>query len=264
MTIIEIKTQAQLDKAISADATDVRFVKKGEFNITCKNWLRVHVEAALQYEVKLVAGGSSHVEAWESSHVEAWESSHVEAWGSSHVVARESSHVVASGYVSISIFGKNIVKMTAKCHAFIHNAAAEITGGKTTKAILKTPADWCEYYGVPVIKGVATVYKSVKGDYSNPYNGTVKYIPGTMPEAKDWDGGKAECGGGLHFSPCISMALEFHKGDDAKYLACQIKLSEMAVHFDGSYPNKCKAKRVIAPLIEVDRNGNPIVKKDAA
>ena len=271
---IEIKTQHELESQIAKGESDFRFVAGGTFEININTrWIKVAVAAELKYDVSVEARESSRVEAWGSSRVEARESSRVEAWGSSRVVARESSSVVAresssveawgssrveaKGFVSLTAFGGTL-KLGATCHVFVRSKKAKIKGGIKTQAILKTPKDWCEYYGVEVKNGVAILYKSVLSDFYNPYNRTVKYEPGTKPEATDWDGGKRECGGGLHFSPCVSMAREFHYSDNAKYVACPVALKDMSVHFDGSMPQKCKAKRVCKPLWEVNKDGEKI------
>ena len=263
---IEIKTQSDLDKYIEKGESDFRFVAAGCFDIKVNTrWIKAAVASEFESLILIRARGSSYVEAWESSHVEAWGSSHVvargsshvEAWESSHVVARGSSHVEAKGFVSLDAFGGTL-NLSATCHVFVHNKKSKIMGGIKTLAILTTPQDWCDYYGVEVKNGIAVLYKSVHSDFFNPQNRTIQYTPGTKPEAPDWDDGKKECGGGLHFSPCVAMAREFHKAPDAKYVACPVALKDMSVHFDGSMPQKCKAKRVCKPLWEVNVDGEKI------
>jgi hypothetical protein len=130
--------------------------------------------------------------------------------------------------------------------------------------ILKTPeirtaADWCDYYGVTVKRGVATLFKAVDDDYStnNARRKNISYAPGEKPAAPDWDGGVAECGGGLHFSPHPMLALEFNQ-DATRFVACPVKVAEIVVHPDALYPNKVKAPRVCAAIYEVDRDGEPL------
>ena len=270
---IEIKTQAELDQQIEKGESDFRFVVAGSFQIKIGLWIKVSVSAELSHLISIEAWESSRVEARESSSVVARESSRVVAresssvvaresssvvaWGSSSVVARESSSVVAQGFVSLVAFGGTL-KLSAKCHAFIRSTKAKVTGGIKTNAIIKTPREWCDFYGVEVKNGFALLYKSVFPDFFNAQNRTVQYLPGSMPEANDWDGGKQECGCGLHFSPCVSMALEFHNEPNAKYVGCWVALKDMAVHPDGSMPQKCKARRVAKPIFEVDRDGKPV------
>ncbi len=137
---------------------------------------------------------------------------------------------------------------------------------------LETGADWCEFYGVEIRKGgglnrklagqdVAILFKALGKDFVSS-RGTA-YEPGSTPEAPDWDGGKEECGGGLHFSPHPKMAEEFNR-DPAHFVACPVAVSEIAVHPDGSMPQKVKAPRVCAPCWEVDVDGERLEEKAAA
>jgi len=278
MTTLKIKTQAQLDKAISDGVEDVEFIAKGTFEINCR-FIRVSVNAELKWDVSLIAWGSSSVVARESSRVEAWESSRVEAWGSSSVVARESSSVVAwgsssvvawgsssvvawgsssvvaKGFVSLSLWGKAKAGLSLSCHAFIHSKEVSATGGKQTKVIIDTPKKWCEYYGVEVKGSIAILYKGVNAEYRSNRVASFQYLPGTIPVAPDWDGGKQECGGGLHFSPHPHMVKEFLT-NPKHYLACPVALKDIAIHMDGSYPQKCKARGLCEPCWEVDQDGN--------
>jgi len=186
----------------------------------------------------VVAWGSSHVVAWESSHVEAWGRSHVEAWGRSHVEAWGRSHVEASKYNSVTIFGKSV---EARGGVQIH--IPEILTAK----------EWCDYYGVNIKKGIAVLFKATDENFETQKG--VKYLPKTIPEAPDWDGGKKECGGGLHFSPHPQMALEF-RSDAKRFVACPVQVKDIVVHKNAVHPQKIKAKKCCAPVWEVDRYGN--------
>src|SRR3990167_4215754 len=219
-----------------------------------------------------VARGSSHVDAWDSSHVEAWGSSHVVARESSHVEARESSHVVAGGSlhveawesshveawenVFIRLFSALKIEASASVVIMLHGKAKTITGGKKIKATKPATAiAWCKFHGVTVNAGVALLYKAVDADYKSPHG--MSYAPKTRPKAEDWDDGKAECGGGLHFSPTPGHALSFHNAA-RRFIACGVKVSEIVVHPDGSYPEKIKAPRVSGACYEVDRYGKKV------
>jgi hypothetical protein len=215
-----------------------------------------------------------HVEAWGSSrpHVEARESSqphvvargssqpHVVAWGSSqpHVVAWGSSQAEfnASGYVQASLFGLVVGTVSAGVSVLIRGTKAKIEGGKQTKYQIRTAEAWCDYYGIPVVDGVATLYKALHEDFRSPHD--FSYRPGTSPEADDWDGGQEECGGGLHFSPSPIAAAEF-LADARRFVACPVALADMRPPADDDdYPQKVKARRVCGPIIEVDRYGRPV------
>ena len=145
-------------------------------------------------EERVVARESSqpHVEAWGSSqlHVVARESSQP------HVVARESSqpHVEARGCVQLSVWGKVIAKVTTKVSVLVHGNIAQIKGGKQTRFSLKTSKEWCDYYGIEVKKGIATLFKAVDDDYStlNARRRGIFYTPGSKPIAPHLDVGKTE------------------------------------------------------------------------
>src|SRR3990167_1371056 len=154
------------------------------------------------------------------------------------------------------LWGDVTAKLSATCSAVIHGDTAKITGGHQVKVPRQSVEDWCDYYGVTITKGVVVLYKAVRSDFSASRGG-VSYQPGTTPAAPDWDGGKEECGGGLHFSPSPGMALEFF-GEAKRFVACPIKLSEIVVHWNGDYPQKVKAAGCCGPVYEVTRHGDRI------
>ncbi len=177
----------------------------------------------------------------ESAHVVARESAHVEAWGSAHVVAWGSAHVVASQYVAVQQ----------------HSDAAVVLGGVVIRVRRPTsPVEWVAFYGAQASDGTAVLYKAVRDDYRSQHG--VLYEPGKTAEAPDWDGGKQECGGGLHFSPHPAMALEFDS-EATRFVACPVALEDMRPPREhDEYPAKIKARRVCGPIVEVDRYGKPL------
>ena len=211
---------------------------------------------------RVVARGSSRVEARESSRVVARENSSVVARGSSSVVARGSSRVEARGFVSLTAFGGTL-KLSAKCHVFLCSKKAKVRGGQKTEAYIETAQDWCDFYGIEVKRGIATVYKAVRNDYASARDASFFYHPGSKPKAPEFDP-ITECGKGLHFSPHPRMAKEFYSADDMKFIACPVKLSEIVIHPEGSCPEKCKAPRVYGACYEVDEDGNKIKVKEAS
>jgi hypothetical protein len=167
-------------------------------------------------------------------------SSHVEARGSSHVEARGSSHVEATKYVAVHRHKRS---------------NATISGGVIIEVPKpKTATEWCDYYGVPVERETVTLYKALNANLEAPYNG-FRYELGTKPQAPDWDGGKAECGGGLHFSPAPALALQWYSERDVRFVACPVRLKDIVVHENPQYPSKVKAPGVYGPVYEVDRHG---------
>jgi hypothetical protein len=173
-------------------------------------------------------------------------------------VAWESSqpHVVASGYVQLSLFGLVIAKVSAKVAVLICGTKPQVEGGQQTRYEIKTAQDWCEFYGVPVEDGVATLYKAVDNDFLSGKQ--FLYKPGTSPAAPDWDGGADECGGGLHFCASPGAALGYF--DTAtRFVACKVAIADMrAPQEDDLYQNKIKASRICGPIVEVDRYGKPV------
>lgn len=91
---------------------------------------------------------------------------------------------------------------------------------------------------------------------------TMKLPPAeqTTVEAPDWDGGHAECGGGLHFSPHPALALEFDSSA-TRFIACPVALADIRPpHATDGYPAKIKARRLCGPIVEVDRYGKPVLR----
>jgi hypothetical protein len=159
---------------------------------------------------------------------------------------------VAWGYVQLSVFGHVTAKVTAKVAVLIEGIGAKITGGKKTIIKKSTAKEWCDYYGLPIKKGVVVLFKALDDNYKSGHG--FLYKPGTVPIAPDWDGGKEECGGGLHFSPHPIMTQEFMP-KAKRYMACPVKLSDIVVHPNGSYPQKIKSKGCCGPIWEVDLYG---------
>ena len=166
-----------------------------------------------------------------------------------------SPRVVAYGDSSPRVVASGDSNVTTQGDVVIQGGKGKKVPVKVpTKPSWKTPAEWCEYNGVKVVRGVAVLYKAVEDDWKGSHKTKVTYEPGSQPEAPDWDGGKAECGKGLHFSPRPVMALGFCRGA-SHFLACKVRVTDMAVHPNGNSPTKCKAARVCAPVVECDIDG---------
>ena len=107
--------------------------------------------------------------------------------------------------------------------------------------------------------GNAMLFKAVDDDWSTDRARRVgiTYAPGQLPVAADWDGGKVECGAGLHASPHPRMAQVFNR-TAKKFVCCPVALSEIAVHPNGSYPEKVKFRGCAAPTFAVDVKGKPV------
>jgi hypothetical protein len=171
------------------------------------------------------------------------------------VVAGGSVRVRAFGAAMVRARGEARVEATGGVSVVRHGAGAMVAGGATSPARPVTAAEWCEYYGVEVQDGVATLFKAVEDDFRTYHGGF--YGPGTEPFAPDWDGGERECGAGLHFSPRPTFALP-HPGDAMRFVACPVRLEDIVPHPNGLYPDKVKARAVCAPVYEVHEDGTPV------
>ena len=228
------------------------------------------------------AGGSATVEAWGSATVEAGDSATVEAWdsatvragGSATVRAWDSATVRAGGSATVGAGGSATVRawdasqvqafhhsrITASDHVAVTRRSkdAKVTGGVVIEIPpINTPEAWCDFHGAEVEDGVAVLYKAVGDDYVSSH--AFAYVPGTTPEAPDWDGGKEECGGGLHACAHPWEARQFNSFA-TRYIACPVRLEDIAVHENAAMPNKVKFRTCCEPCWEVDVDGEKVSK----
>jgi hypothetical protein len=238
-----VSTQKELDKAIEEGV----------------DWIEIRSERGVWLEV--TASGSSTVTASGSSTVTAYGSSTVTAYGSSTVTAYDSSTVRAYGSSTVTAYGSSTVTasgsstVTASSHTAVHLHSGHVSlkGGVVidhTKVHLEDPDVWADYHGVTVTGGLATVYKAVDDQYTTDRG--FDYSPGATPEAPDWKPGNF-CGNGLHFGPTPAHALAYHP-EATKFMEAKVALADLAT-LTGGGTAKCKAPRVVAPLVEVDING---------
>jgi hypothetical protein len=229
MTTATVTTQAGLDKAL-ADKVD---------------WIDIDSPAGVWLEV--TAYGSSTVTAYGSSTVTAYGSSTVRAYGSSTVTAYGSSTVRA--------YDSSTVTASPKVAVHLHRSTVHVSGGVVIDHTGVPSMDakaWCEYHGVEVKRGIATLYKAVNDEWTTSYG--FDYSPGAKPSAPDWRDDN-DCGGGLHFCPTPSHALAYNR-EATKFLAVGVRVSEMR-QIPGSTA-KAKAPRVVRACVEVDINGDEV------
>ena len=228
MAYKDVRTQQELDAALAAGHYP-QLVGGGSFTVGGSATVR--------------AWGSATVQASGSATVEAWGSATVRASGACQVIVRGLANVIASAFVAVTIL----------------SAQAKVEGGvQITPPDTTTGAAWCEFYGVPVTEGVAVLYKAVEDDWRGKTKTTVTYRPGEEPTAPDWDGGKAECGGGLHF---FAHPWEGSRWCDGykHILGCPVKVDELSAKGQSAqYPDKVKAPGVCAPVYEVNVDGERI------
>lgn len=156
---------------------------------------------------------------------------------------------------TVRAYGSSTVTAAPLVAVHLHSATAHIAGG----AILDhsnvadfTAQQWCEYHGVEVKRGIATVYKAVNEEWTTE-RGT-DYSPGSKPACDDFNDSDS-CGGGLHFGPTPIHALAYHPGA-TKFLEVGARVSELRPISGGT--DKCKAPRVVRACVEVDIDGKAV------
>jgi len=137
----------------------------------------------------------------------------------------------------------------------IHGSKVKVTGGTAIKVVAPgTTAAWLKNYGLVANRGIVILFKAVRDDWRSGYG--MDYTPGSVPVAEDWDGGVAECGGGLHFSPIPWMARSFDYAA-TRFVGCPVRVSQIRKpRADDQYPEKVKAPGCCGPVFEVDEDGN--------
>jgi hypothetical protein len=230
MTKTIVRSQEEFEKALTNKADEIEINGDFEGTLTYSPWLYV------------MENSQPHVVAW----------------------ANSQPHVEASGNTMLRLTGKLSATARDTCVIYLHNGATCKGGNQFIAKPIKTAADWLDFYGVKVTRGIAILYKGVDEDFStrNARRVDIFYKPGLAPSAPDWDP-EPECGGGLHFSPAPSSTLQFNS-DARHFIACPIKVSEIVVHENADYPDKVKAPRLCKPCYEVDRYGNPVKTSKAA
>jgi hypothetical protein len=201
----------------------------------------------------VTARDEARVDAWARARVEASGAATVRAWGAAIVTAFGSATVTARGSAIVAVRGRATVHAGEHVLVRREGAASTVTGGAVTQVpAIDTPQAWCAHWGVAVEDGVATLFKAVDGEFRSRFG--MSYAPGSEPQAADWDGGEAHCGGGLHFSPSPAVALQYEPRAK-RWVACPVRLADMALVGDQPFEAKVKARGVCAPVYEVDQWG---------
>ncbi len=240
MEDIECKTQAELDAATQNG--DRAVVRSGYFTASGS--------------AQVTAFDSAQVTAFDSAQVRAYDSAQVRASGSAQVRASGSAQVTAFDSAQVTAFDSAQVRAGKWVAVTIHGADVVADGGVQIQVpVIASVDDWVEFYGVERRGDAAVVYKGVDAAWKSPRGAT--YAPGTETVAGDWDGGYAECGGGLHFSPRPEMTVEFFNGA-ARFVECEVPIADIAApKADATYPQKIKA-RACQNIREVTINGKEV------
>ena len=243
---LTVTTQAELDAALQRGDLYVIIIDSPR-----GVWL--HVTSNGINSATVEASGSATVEAWGSATVEAWGSATVRAWDSATVRASGSATVEARGSAIVEARDSATVRATPYVAVHIHSARATVTGGTIINVAaldLTDPQTWCDYHGVEVVDGIATVHKAVGDDWSTD-RGT-DCSPGSLPEAHDWEP-IARCGNGLHFSPSPVMSRHYYPRA-TRYLAVGVAVADL-IPLGG---DKAKSPRVVRACVEVDIDGKEV------
>jgi len=165
-----------------------------------------------------------------------------------------SAQVRAYGSAQVNLSGYTIATCQPNFKGKL-DTAPNFKGAIVRVPEIHTPEEWCEFYGAEIKDGLAILHKAVRKDFRSSHD--FLYEPGTTPAAPDWDGGQAECGGGLHFCATPHHGLHFDP-QATRFMACPVRLDEIVIHPSAQYPNKIKAPRVSGPIYEVDIDGKPL------
>jgi hypothetical protein len=224
---------------------------------------------------------NSHAELWENSHAELRENSHAVLWENSHAELWENSHAVLLGNSHAELLGNSHAELRGNSHAvllgnshavLLENSHAQcrspyacgilksITAECIGRSIGSKPiaaSEWLEVCGVEVKNKKVILYKSVTSDFTDHKTRSIKYAIGKITTAPDWDADfKGECGKGLHLCPTIQQCLPFNNSNT--YLACQVKVTDIAsLPAFAEFPDKIRV-RACKPLYQVDKDGNKL------
>ena len=242
---VECSTQAELNTAVNAG--NVPVVRSGFF---------VAFDSAT-----VMAFCSATVRAFGSATVKAFDSATVEAFGSATVRAFDSATVKAFDSATVKAFDSATVTAAPFVAVQRHGTKAKVNGGVLIQIPdIKTVEQFCEFYGLKLLRGSVVLFKCVGDDYVSAHGAS--YRPGEKPVAADWDP-EPSCGNGLHFSPRPFMARRYAP-NGTRFVACLVKLADLVVINDGyGTPDKAKASRC-SVLHEVDEDGERVTDLVAA
>jgi len=277
MSQFDVYTQADLDAALTkATATDVIVCRgSGSFKISDSTQVRAYdstqvtaydsTQVTAYHSAQVTAYHSAQVTAYHSAQVTAYHSVQVTAYYSTQVRAYDSVQVTAydlaqvRAYHSVQVRAYDSAQVTASRFVAVtaHGQQVSVDGGGVLIQIpvIRTAAEWLEYHGVPVVDGIAVLFKTVSSEFISGYG--MSYAPGTTPEAPDWDA-TVERGGGLHFCARPVECLSFYDLPGYRFVACPVRVDEIVVRENAMYPNKVKAPRVALPCYECDIDGNRV------
>ena len=280
MSVTEVRTQAELDAALKAGKQWIDIRGDGYFEVQAYDsatvqaydsatvqaygsatvraygsaTVRAYGSATVQASgsATVRAYGSATVQASGSATVRAYGSATVRAYDSATVRAYDSATVQASGSATVRAYDSATVRASKQVAVSDHGPHTTVTGGVLISIRRATTGvEWCDFYDIHIVDGIAVLFKAVGDDWRGNTKTTVVYEPGSTPQAPDWLP-SAWCGNGLHFSPRPWMADAYHP-DATRYVACPVRVDTMVLLDD-----KVKAPGVAGPVFECDIDGGRI------
>jgi hypothetical protein len=203
---------------------------------------------------QVTASGSSQVTALGNSRVTAYDNSQVTAYNSSRVTALDNSQVTALDNSRVTAYNSSRVTASRFVAVTKLSISVRVTGG--VQIVPTTPtnaAEWAGDYGATLEDGLLFVAKAVRQD-GRSSKGTT-YAVSELVEAEDWDGGKAECGGGLHFCATPRESRDRFDPEATRFFWCAVPAADIVFCADPLFPAKVKAPWCFV-LAECDVDGN--------
>jgi hypothetical protein len=199
-TCREVRSQAELDAALSDTGACIHLKGQGRFSLSGSATVRAY--------------DSATVRASDSATVGAYDSATVRAYGSATVRAYGSATVRASKYVAIHKYGTTPV----------------VVGG----VVIDVPdldncdaATWIDYYAAKSADADArddvVLYKALDGGLVSGHG--FAYPIGETVTCDDFNDVRV-CGNGLHFGPTPRHARRYHQAA-TRYVACAVKADQI-------------------------------------
>jgi hypothetical protein len=252
MATFEVHDQAELDAALA---------KAGRYDlieIKGSGYLELAGSSGCSDSATVTAYDSATVTAYGSATVTAYDSATVRAYGSATVTASGSATVTASGSATVRASGSATVTASKYVAIQILSRRVRAEGGAQNQVPLITTAEeFCDFFGVEVVDGIATLYKGVDAEGFTSYSRQAKiaYLPGLTPTAPDFRP-TPDCGHGLHFCGRPMLTLRYNESA-TRFMACPVRLDAIVVIDPGTEGvDKVKAPGCCAPIYEVDIDGN--------
>ncbi len=247
MDWVEVTTQKELDAA----------VKAGEGVILRQGFWKLYgqAQAKLYDQAQAKLCGQAQATLYDQAQAKLYDQAQATLYDQAQATLYDQAQATLCGQAQGRVFDRSTVRCGPKVAVHRHSRLAVVEGGTVIDALPPaTVEEWLDSYGLEAHDGVVVLFKTVRKDWRSGHG--FDYTPGTIPVASDWDGGKRECGGGLHFSPRPWMARQFDS-EATLFVGCPVRLEDIRPpREDDAYPAKVKAQGCCGPLFQVDEDGN--------